>query len=228
MDDLDMLRIVGSSLIGRLQFAETPTALASVPSINLRSKILRSAEDPGLECLLGQFAQFSGVSGVQAKCLIRDDEATKQFADGFSRATHILKSFDEGEFPGLALNEWFCLQAAKKAGLATSCVEVSSDGKWLAVERFDLVNSGENSRFLAFEDMCSLSGRTSAEKYTGSYEEIAGRIRTFSSAPAEDLRRFFLMMAVSCALRNGDAHKKNFGMLYERRDTMPDWLRSSI
>ncbi len=26
------------------------------------------------------------------------------------------------------------------------------------------------------------------------------------------------MIAVTCALRNGDAHKKNLGMLYERRD----------
>jgi serine/threonine-protein kinase HipA len=128
-----------------------------------------------------------------------------------------VKTFDEEEFPGLALNEFICLQAAAKAGLRIPTVEVSDDGRWLSVERFDLVHAGADSRYIAFEDMCSLSGRTSVAKYHGSYEMIAESIRDFSSDFRADAEQFFTMLVLSCVMRNGDAHRKNFGVLYEGR-----------
>ena len=215
-DDLEMLRIVGSSLIGRLRFAESTDALIAAPSINLRADILDAPDEELLGGMLERFAPFSGVSGVQSKFLVRDEDAARGCP--LAGTTHIVKTFDPSAFPGLAFNEWVCLQAAGKAGLPIPVVEVSADGRWLAVERFDLVNSGDDSRYLAFEDMCSLSGNTSAAKYHGSYEQIASVIQDFSCEPTEDLSRFFSMVALSCALRNGDAHRKNFGMLYEGRD----------
>jgi len=216
MDDLEMLRFVGSSLIGRLRFSESADALLPAPSINLRADILDASEEELLGRMLERFAPFSGVSGVQSKFLVRDEDAARGCP--LAGTTHIVKTFDPATFPGLAFNEWVCFQAAGKAGLPIPVVEVSADGRWLAVERFDLVNSGDDSRYIAFEDMCSLSGNTSAAKYHGAYEQIASVIQDFSCEPSEDLSRFFSMVALSCALRNGDAHRKNFGMLYEGRD----------
>ena len=216
-DDLTTLRIVGSSLIGRMRFAESLESLLPVPPINIRDEII--AARSGSEILIGlldRFARFSGVAGVQPKFLVRDEDVSGNLT--LSGSTHLVKTFDESDYPGLAINEFACLQAAAKSGLTIPHVEVSEDGKWLSVERFDLVHDEEgNARYLAFEDMCSLSGRTSPAKYHGSYEEIAKTIRAFSSESLEDMQQFFTMVALSCALRNGDAHRKNFGILYEGR-----------
>jgi serine/threonine-protein kinase HipA len=71
--------------------------------------------------------------------------------------------------------------------------------------------------YLGFEDFCVLNGKTASQKYDGSYEGVTRRIRDFVSPeqvrPA--LAQFFKALALSCALKNGDAHLKNFGVLYD-------------
>ena len=129
--DLELLRIIGSSLIGRLRFADSADALIAAPSINLRADILDASDEGLLGKMLERFAPFSGVSGVQSKFLVRDKDATRGCP--LAGTTHIVKTFDPGAFPGLAINEWVCLQAAGKAGLPIPTVEVSADGRWLAV-----------------------------------------------------------------------------------------------
>ncbi|HYE41411.1 MAG TPA: HipA domain-containing protein, partial [Ramlibacter sp.] len=50
----------------------------------------------------------------------------------------------------------------------------------------------------------------------GSYENIAKAIRLYGGADAsESLQRLFEYVALSVMVRNGDAHLKNFGLLYE-------------
>ncbi len=55
------------------------------------------------------------------------------------------------------------------------------------------------------------------EKYEGSYEYIAKSIKTFVSPKHKKkaLRDFFKMMVINTLVQNGDAHLKNFGVLYE-------------
>src|SRR5690606_4500284 len=54
-------------------------------------------------------------------------------------------------------------------------------------------------------------------RYEGSYELLARRIGEFAdpAQTAAALEQFFMMLALSCAIENGDAHLKNFGVLYE-------------
>ena len=81
------------------------------------------------------------------------------------------------------------------------------------MKRFDLNDDGTA---LGFEDMCVLQAKTRDDKYNGSYEQVAKTIKTFSS-PAHkqaSLEQFFKVIVLSNALQNGDAHLKNFGMLY--------------
>lgn len=91
--------------------------------------------------------------------------------------------------------------------------DLSHAGRFLVLERFDLVNG----RYLGFEDFCVLNAYASAQKYEGSYEQLGKRIKAFVS-PGElrpALENYFKTLALSCAVRNGDAHLKNFGVLYE-------------
>ena len=223
-DDLALLEIVGRSLIGRLRFGASAEHLDEVPSQNLRELLSSRGTDGLFADLLRRYARYSGVAGVQPKLLIRDDGTlgTSKFSpvpvgDRLTArgTTHIVKSFDAVKHPGLASNEFLCLKAARRAGLLVPPVEIASGGHLLIVERFDLKPDGS---YLAFEDGCALDGRLSREKYVGSYEQLASTLTGTLRGPdgtATQLAQFFRALVLSVAVRNGDAHRKNFGVVYD-------------
>src|SRR6266851_1493228 len=73
------------------------------------------------------------------------------------------------------------------------------------------------NRHLGCEDFCVLSGLRAHGRYHGAYEDIATRITQFVSGEHQRaaLTQLFAMLALSCAVENGDAHLKNFAVLYE-------------
>ena len=71
--------------------------------------------------------------------------------------------------------------------------------------------------YLGFEDFCVLNGLQTADKYSGSYESrLFKRLGDYVGLPtrAKSARDLFRLFVLNCALRNGDAHLKNFGILY--------------
>lgn len=217
-DDLSLLEVVGSSQIGRLRFANHPDKLDAVPLQSVHELIAYEGTENLLGDLLARFSASSGVSGVQPKVLIKNKDIEKPSEDSaritVKGATHIVKGWDEDEYPQLAANEFFCMKAAQRAGLEVPHVSLSENNRFLIVERFDLTQDGN---YLGFEDFCSLNGFGTVDKYTSSYEKLAKRIGEFVSPEfrSKALESFFRSLAISCVLRNGDAHLKNFGVLYE-------------
>jgi serine/threonine-protein kinase HipA len=216
-DDLELLRVTGHSHIGRLGYGAPGSELDAPPAAVSVQEILTydGAEDLFRD-LLERFARFSGVSGVQPKVLVRASEGLKLSPDHkvtLQAATHIVKTWDE-RYPELALNEHFCLLAAKHSGLAVPNWSVSENGRFLVVDRFDL---DEHGRYLGLEDFCVLQGLGTKDKYSGSYEQLAKIIKAFVPPESQNkaLRAFFKMVALSVGLRNGDAHRKNFCVLYD-------------
>jgi serine/threonine-protein kinase HipA len=63
----------------------------------------------------------------------------------------------------------------------------------------------------------ALLGRTAEHKYEGSLEQVAQAVREFAAPKykVDSLRRLFLLCVANNALRNGDAHLKNYGLLYD-------------
>jgi len=57
-------------------------------------------------------------------------------------------------------------------------------------------------------------------RYHGAYEDIATRITQFVSGEHQRaaLTQLFATLALSCAVENGDAHLKNFAVLYEHAE----------
>jgi serine/threonine-protein kinase HipA len=210
-DDLDLLSIVGSSQIGRLRYAHQEQLRESVPTQDLSEILTYKGSADLFAHLLERFATFSGISGMQPKVLVREialpDEVTQR------GATHIVKSFDPREFPELAANEWVCTRGASAAGIATPRVRMSENRQFLIVDRFDLTADG---RYLGTEDFCVLNGLRAHGRYDGSYENIAKRITDYVTANKLVAAReqFVLMVAYACAIENGDAHLKNFSVLY--------------
>lgn len=220
-DDLSLLEVVGSSQIGRLRFANDPGVIDTVPLQSVHELVTYDGTEDLLRDLLERFSAFSGVSGVQPKVLIKNADSEKPSEDKnrvtVKGATHLVKGWDEREYPHLAANEFFCMQAAHRAGLEVPHVSLSENNRFLIVERFDLAHNGQ---YLGFEDFCSLNGFGTTEKYDSSYEKLTKRIRDYVSPEYRGaaLESFFRSLALSCAVKNGDAHLKNFGVLYEATD----------
>lgn len=211
-DDMILLRLTGASQIGRLQFDSG----APVPNgIKVEEILAYDGAEDLFHHLLEVYGKASGVSGVQPKVLVRDVPGHKMSRDhkvAVRGTTHLVKTWD-ATCPQLAWNEHFCLKAARHAGLATPDWDVSRNGKFLVLDRFDL----SPDAYLGVEDMCVLAGMTTAQKYQGSYEQLAKSLRVFITPESEIVaaRDFFKMVALSCAVRNGDAHRKNFCLVYE-------------
>lgn len=217
-DDLALLGIVGRSQIGRIRMAPAGCEPDTMPVQDMQALRTYDGSEDLFADLLQRYASYSGISGVQPKVLVRDAKTVsaavqpEQFS--YRDSTHIIKAWNPERFPQLAANEYFCMRAAREAGLETPDVELAAQGRLLIVKRFDLDGKGG---YLGFEDFCVLNGLATDDKYVGSYQDIAQRIRQFVSPHRvhEALEQFFLSLALSCVVRNGDAHLKNFGVLYD-------------
>jgi serine/threonine-protein kinase HipA len=138
-----------------------------------------------------------------------------RLSQSYKGATHIVKLWEANEYPQLAANEFFCLTVARKSGLDVPLYRLAEDGMALVIDRFDLRMDGT---YRGFEDFCVLNGRRTDEKYRGSYEtSVMKRFAQFANSThmGEDMEKLFALIALNCALRNGDAHLKNFGIVYD-------------
>ncbi|MEZ5476405.1 MAG: type II toxin-antitoxin system HipA family toxin [Thiolinea sp.] len=217
-DDLSLLGIIGHSQIGRVRIAAMGEEPAVMPQQSVQELKTYSGTEDLFVDLMQRFGRYSGISGVQPKVLIRDSETVAANTAELEQvtwrdSTHIVKAWNPERFPQLAANEYFCMLAAERAGLEVPEVELAAQGRLLIVKRFDL---DEQGGYLGFEDFCVLNGLATDDKYVGSYQDIAQRIRQFVSPHRvhDALEQFFLSLALSIGVRNGDAHLKNFGVLY--------------
>ncbi|HZQ21879.1 MAG TPA: type II toxin-antitoxin system HipA family toxin [Terriglobales bacterium] len=222
-DEFDLLSVLGRSQVGRIRYTGDKEQLTEdVPFQSVDEILARRRDGDLFRYLIDKFAVFSGISGVQPKILVRDETASAALRDARPRlsqsyrgATHIVKLWDPNEFPQLAANEHFCLTVAQKCGLEIPPYQLAEDGMALVIDRFDL---RPNGTYRGFEDFCVLNARRTEEKYRGSYEtSIMKRFQQFSNSPHvnEDMERLFTLIALNCAIRNGDAHLKNFGIVYD-------------
>jgi serine/threonine-protein kinase HipA len=169
--------------------------------------VLHSGNEDLFSRLLKLFLDRSAIAGVQPKVLAHlQDKAT------LSTREYIVKSFGD-EFPHLAENEYFCIKAVSYAGIPVPKFWLSDNKKLFLMEKFTYLK--ESGGFYGFEEFCVLFGLNKEKKYSGSYEKIARSIAKISTQKQEDLRIFYKMIVMSFLLKNGDAHLKNFGILYE-------------
>src|ERR1700693_3073714 len=222
-DEFDLLSIVGRSQVGRIRYTGDKEHLhEDVPFQSVDEILKRRRGGDLFRYLLEKFASFSGISGVQPKILVRDEKAFAEMeqtghrlSQSYKGATHIVKLWEPNEYPQLAANEYFCLTVARKCGLDVPPYRLAEDGMALVIDRFDLRMDGT---YHGFEDFCVLNARRTDEKYRGSYEtSVMKRFVQFANSThvGEDMEKLFVLIVLNCALRNGDAHLKNFGIVYD-------------
>jgi serine/threonine-protein kinase HipA len=215
MDDMTILAISGREVIGRVQACrEDDDGSPRYPGENLKTLLTWKGTEDLFHHLAEQYAMASGISGVQPKVVVPIRvNSGKDVIEKVSVKDRglIVKSSGE-DYPGLAENEFYCMSIARDAKLIVPPFWLSEDKKLFVVERFDIGERG----YLGFEDMTSLMNRQNSEKYNGSYENVAKAVALFTS-PAHvtpSLHELFAAITLSVLLRNGDAHLKNFGLLY--------------
>ncbi len=170
--------------------------------------------------LVEKYITRAGISGVQPKVLVPQAADIDTYSDSASdavRATFfsqdlIVKSGRQ-QYPGLAANEFLCMTMASEAGIAVPEFYLSKNRELFVMKRFDRTPAGVA---LGFEDMAALGGLSAYEKYDRSYSFIARLVQSFASPEhvATSLQSLFDVVALSCLVGNGDAHLKNFGLLY--------------
>lgn len=162
--------------------------------------------------LVERYILRAGISGVQPKVLVPEKPQGSE-AKFTSKTNDLIIKSGRDEFPGLAINEYLCMSVARDAGLPVPPFYLSQNHKLFIMRRFD---RDEQLNPLGFEDMTTLMGLTAEQKYTKSYATIAKAVRVFCSPEhiRSSLDQLFDSVALSCIVGNGDAHLKNFGVLY--------------
>ena len=113
-DEFDLLSIVGRSQVGRIRYTGDKEQLhEDVPFQSVDEILERRRGGDLFRYLLEKFASFSGISGVQPKILVRDENAfaemeqrAHRLSQSYRGATHIVKLWEPNEYPQLAANEY--------------------------------------------------------------------------------------------------------------------------
>jgi serine/threonine-protein kinase HipA len=162
--------------------------------------------------LVDSYILRTGISGVQPKVLVPEGDGPADPKATLLMPELIVKS-GRADFPGLAINEYVCMDAARRAGMPVPAFYLSDNRQLFVMRRFD---REPDQRPIGFEDMAVLMGLGTEQKYDSSYENISRAIGLFCAPQhvASSREQFFDIVALSCMVGNGDAHLKNFGVLY--------------
>jgi len=204
VDDIDILEAVGNNSLGAISFSKEPSPLPRGGVFSLSTINQADDEFSAFNMALRDFF-LSGVAGVQPKFLARS----------LSTGSLIVKSYDPYEYPALAVVEQVCMEIAGNIGVDVAKTSLSRQGNVLFVERFDV----QDNKFKDMEELCSIMGNGTSEKYEGSYEQVAKILATIDP---ESLSSLFKQLVFHCIIRNGDAHSKNFAVLDGRLSPMYD------
>lgn len=190
---------------GRITY-ESDIGQQKFPEYNLNEILHNDSEDTFIK-LTQAYLGKNAISGVQPKtlALINDKES-------FHSKEYIIKAWGS-EYPELALNEYMCLGAVSNAGVKIPNLKLSKNNRFLLVERFNIDKN--NGKYFGFEEVLTLLGKDRKEKYSGSYEQIAKVIYNVVDNKNQSMQSLYKTIVMSYLLKNGDAHLKNFGVLYD-------------
>jgi serine/threonine-protein kinase HipA len=215
MDDFNILALTGSDMIGRVSVSMNEQESTPAKAEDLGMLLAWKGSESLFDYLADKYAHSSGISGVQPKVLTTATYGGKDTVEkGVMKDRHLIIKSSGADYVGLAENEFHCMTMGKLAGLDLPNFWISENREVFVIERFDI--DPLTGQYLGFEDMTALTGKQNDEKYASSYENVAKAIALFTSPmrTTESLTEFFKSLVLSIAVRNGDAHLKNFGLLY--------------
>ncbi len=215
MDPMLLLTLTGGqAAVGRVSTHSGNSPVASIDAgVKLESILTWNGSEDLFRVLSARYLTRTGMSGVQPKVLVPEEVPAAVRGKGTLAMSDLIVKSAGDDFPGLAVNEFVCMSIAREAGVPVPDFYLSENRKLFVVRRFDRTSTGEA---IGFEDMAALMGKATRDKYKGSYGQIARAIDLFCAPEhkAAAKAQLFDQVALSVMLGNGDAHLKNFGLLY--------------
>ena len=151
------------------------------------------------------------IAGAQEKVtLYRNEDGSWAVPTGGHPSTHILKP-QAADFPSLVENEHWCMEIARRAGLATANTWIETIGaqRVLVIERYDRRRDPQcGIKRVHQEDMAQALGRRSKYQSDGgpsTYELF--------TVPGPSRDALFDQLMFSWLVGNCDAHAKNYSIL---------------
>jgi serine/threonine-protein kinase HipA len=213
-DDMNMLAVTSTPAAGRVWAgAEDDERDGPGPPMALRDILAHRGTESLFDELLERYSTAS-ISGVQPKVLVPEkaNRSARAADKSAAKSPDLIVKSAGAEYPGLAENEFHCMSIARHVGLESPEFHLSEDRELFVIRRFDMGPHG----YLGFEDLAALTGRHPDRKYDSSYGEVAKAV-SLNVAPFHRTRALddlFKLVVLNCIVRNGDAHLKNFGVLY--------------
>ncbi|MFC8042489.1 type II toxin-antitoxin system HipA family toxin [Nocardia sp. NPDC057353] len=219
--EMELLAQVGHDLPGAVRVL--PAELEEVPDV---AEVLEFDADPGAE-RVEQPWKFS-LAGVALKfSTLRDGGRFTCTATG-QGGDWIVKLPDR-YFPDVPRNEYTMMRFARAVGIDVPEVELvhrddifglpsdvwpMDEDYAYAVQRFD---RGTDRRLVHIEDLAQVRGFYPAQKYDGNFETIAALI--YRGHDERALHEFVRRLVFFVLIGNGDAHLKNWSLIYRDRRT---------
>lgn len=159
---------------------------------------------------------LAGVQDKAAICLINNQIALPEIN---CPTTHILKPASI-HFEGMAENEYFIMNLAKKVGLNVPKIELRKirDATFLLIERYDRKISGNLIERIHQEDFCQALGIPASNKYQkegGPGFRDCFDLLDATTQPATNRNSLVAALIFNYLVGNMDAHGKNFSLLHK-------------
>jgi serine/threonine-protein kinase HipA len=228
-NDFALLDKIGGECAGAvslMQPGEQPNAAGwSTKALSLDDLEHRILELPRKPLLAGQQGLRLSLAGAQSKMALVVEDGGYGIPLYGAPSTHIIKP-QSLHFSHLVENEFFCMKLASDVGLNAAQVEIGQAVKerFLQIKRYDRSPSqdGEYER-IHQEDFCQALSYAPELKYQQEggpgLKQLFELIRRVSAAPAVDVLQLFDVVTFNCLIGNGDAHGKNFSLLYSKAGT---------
>lgn len=179
---------------------------ANMPEIDLTLKdVLSKAQS-----MAGKLS----ISGVQPKLSVSYLKKENKLNVVNEKGEYILKPQVE-YYPNLPENENLCMNISRLCNIETpahTLISLTDGSKAYLVKRFDRLNNRKIHTETFFQIL------NKKDKYSGSYEEIGKKLRFISEVPGLDVQLFFERVVLNFILCNGDAHQKNFSIIYKNNN----------
>ena len=157
-----------------------------------------------------EMAGRMSISGVQPKLSLKPDKSLEELVIAGEGGEFILKPQLQ-QFPNIPENENCCMDIAQDLGIEVPphCLLPLTDGTLAyIVKRFDR----RDTEKIHQEDFVQILGKK--DKYQGSLEQIGKKLKEISPVPGLDGQLFFERVVLNFLIGNGDAHFKNYSVLY--------------
>lgn len=157
-------------------------------------------------------------SGAQNKLVAKVENSKVFLPLKGTPSTHIIKPEIEG-FLDSVLNEYFCMQLSSECDLNTakSSILKLKDTLFYVTTRYDRVVENAEVKRLHQEDFCQLLGVDPSVKYEsegGPNLNQCFKLLRELELTAADIIQFLDKVIFNFIIGNGDAHAKNFSILY--------------